>query len=70
MIAPKPKQLVKALDEVAIMDNYDKIQKALDDLALALPDGFQWPRELRRSYNAATKAVAKLKAQIKKTRLE
>lgn len=52
------------------MSEYDKIQKALDDLALALPDGFIWPRQLRREYNAATKAVARLKAQTKKTRPE
>lgn len=48
------------------MNEYDKIQKALDNLALALPDGFIWPRQLRKDYDAATKAVAKLKAQAKK----
>ena len=48
------------------MSELDKIQKGLDDLALALPDGFQWPRELRRTYERATKAVSKLKAQDKK----
>lgn len=66
MIATKPKQLVKALDEVSTLNDCEKIQKALDDLALALLDGFIWPRSLRRDYNAATKAVARLKAQSKK----
>lgn len=66
MIVTKPNKLVKALDEVSMLSDYDKIQKALDDLALALPDGFIWPRSLRRSYNQATKAISRLKAQSKK----
>lgn len=62
----KPKQLVVALDEVSMLNDCEKIQKALDDLALALPDGFIWPRQLRKDYDAATKAVARLKARAKK----
>lgn len=62
----KPKKIVVALDEVSTLNEYEKIQKALDNLALALPDGFIWPRQLRKDYNAATKAIARLKAQAKK----
>lgn len=66
MVAARPKQLVIALDSIAQLRDYDTIQKALDDLALALPDGFIWPRQLRKEYNAATKAIARLKAHAKK----
>jgi hypothetical protein len=62
----KPKKIVVALDEVSVLNDYEKIQKALDNLALALPDGFIWPRQLRKDYNAATKAITRLKAQAKK----
>lgn len=38
----------------------DVIQRSLDALALALPDGFVWPAGLRRDYEKACRAVRRI----------
>lgn len=47
------------------MKDLDNIQQALDALALALPEGFHWPKPLRLAYERACRSVSRIEAQAK-----
>lgn len=46
------------------MKELDEVQQALDNVALALPDGFVWPVKLRREYEKACRNIVKLSKQL------
>lgn len=47
------------------MKDLDNIQQALDALALALPNGFHWPKPLRLAYERACRSVSRIEARQK-----